>query len=84
MYITFENIYPNTQTGVDLGLKRWLAFQAAQGKDEAAVKAHRKRFNTAYFPITVEEHIALLKQCGFRIVEVLWFSHMQAGFYGIK
>jgi tRNA (cmo5U34)-methyltransferase len=37
-----------------------------------------------YFPITVEEHLDLLRNCGFGAVEMFWYSYMQAGFYCIK
>jgi tRNA (cmo5U34)-methyltransferase len=34
-----------------------------------------------YFPITIEEHLSLLREIGFEVIELLWFSYMQAGFY---
>jgi tRNA (cmo5U34)-methyltransferase len=45
---------------------------------------HTKRFNSEYFPITVKEHLELLKETGFQTVELFWRSHVQAGFYAIK
>ena len=45
---------------------------------------HAKRFNNEYFPISVEEHLNLLKETGFKNVNLFWLSHMQAGFYAIK
>jgi len=36
------------------------------------------------FPITIEEHLKLLKECGFTSVNVLWQSYLQAGFWAIK
>ena len=84
VYITFENIRPCCAEMVELSLKRWGRFQISQGKSQAAVAEHLKRFDNAYFPITVDEHLELLRKCGFRIVELFWYSHMQAGFYAIK
>ncbi|MCP4750933.1 MAG: class I SAM-dependent methyltransferase [Proteobacteria bacterium] len=84
IYLTFENSRPNTEEGVKYGLERWGAYQLSQGRDEATVEDHIKRFNKAYFPITLDEHLDLLKRCGFRTVELLWFSHMQSGYYAIK
>lgn len=84
LYITFENIYPRTEAGKDLGLKRWGAYQATMGKDEKSVNEHLARFNRSYFPIRVDEHLALLEKCGFRTVEIFWLSYLQAGFYAIK
>ena len=34
--------------------------------------------------MTVEEHLNLMRESGFRVVELLWFSNMQAGFWGMK
>jgi tRNA (cmo5U34)-methyltransferase len=48
------------------------------------VEQHLARFDTEYLPITVSEHLQLLRNCGFRTGQLLWYSHMQAGFYAIK
>ncbi|MGD0231966.1 MAG: hypothetical protein ABSC19_16690 [Syntrophorhabdales bacterium] len=45
---------------------------------------HRSRFGKSYFPITIAEHLELLRATGFSTVEIFWLSHMQAGFYAIK
>ena len=37
-----------------------------------------------YFPITLEEHINLMRNSGFRVVEILWLSNMQVGLWGMK
>jgi tRNA (cmo5U34)-methyltransferase len=84
VYITFENIRPLTEEGVDIGKRYWANFQLAQGKDPKEVESHLARFDVEYFPLTVEEHLKLLRKTGFRIVEPLWYSYMQAGFYSIK
>ena len=31
-----------------------------------------------------EEHIKLLRECGFRSVDLLWTSYLQAGFWAVK
>lgn len=84
LFITFENIRPMTVTGTSLGKTAWANFQIEQGKTPEAAALHLKRFDTEYFPITIEEHLQLLKDIGFGTVEMLWYSKMQAGFYGIK
>jgi tRNA (cmo5U34)-methyltransferase len=84
VYVTFENIHPNSSQGVEIGLARWKRYQISQGRKKAVVEEHGTRFNTAYFPICIDEHIRILKHCGFSIAEMFWFSHMQAGFYAIK
>ena len=84
IYISFENICPHSEEAVELGLRRWKTFQMSQGRTAAVVEEHGKRFRSAYFPITVSEHLELLKSCGFGVAELFWQSHMQAGFFAIK
>ncbi len=84
VYITFENIRPFTSEGIAIGKANWGHFQRADGKTAEAVEAHLQRFDVEYFPITVAEHLDLLRACGFRVVELLWYSYVQAGFYAVK
>lgn len=84
IYITFENIRPLTQRGTEIGKELWKNFQLSQGKAPEEVNSHIERFGREFFPITAEEHLSLLRSCGFEVVEMLWYSYMQAGFYGIK
>jgi tRNA (cmo5U34)-methyltransferase len=84
VYVTFENIRPDTPRGVEIGLNRWLRFQREAGRPPQAVEEHRSRFDRNFFPITVSRHLELLRTAGFATAEVLWLSHMQAGFYAIK
>jgi tRNA (cmo5U34)-methyltransferase len=84
VFISFENISPFTEEGIKYGKQRWFDFQVSQGRGETEVGNHLERFGREYFPVNVEEHIELLRGCGFRVVEILWLSYMQAGFYCIK
>jgi tRNA (cmo5U34)-methyltransferase len=84
VYITFENVRLFTEEGTEIGKRYWKDFQLRGGRDSDAVDAHLNRFDREFFPITVEEHLHLLRETGFRVVELFWFSYMQAGFYGIK
>jgi tRNA (cmo5U34)-methyltransferase len=84
VYITFENIRPFTSKGVEIGKENWKNFQIARGKTPEAVERHLERFDSEYFPITVDEHLSLLRRTGFSTVELLWYSYMQAGFYCLK
>jgi tRNA (cmo5U34)-methyltransferase len=84
LYITFENVRPLTSLGTEIGKTNWKNFQIAAGKSIAEAENHIQRFGVEYFPITVEQHLALLRGCGFRVVELLRYSYMQAGFYCIK
>jgi tRNA (cmo5U34)-methyltransferase len=84
IYITFENIRPLSSEGVRLGKAYWSSFQLAKGRGINIVNEHMNRFDSAYFPITIDEHLQLLRACGFKTAELFWYSYMQAGFYGIK
>jgi tRNA (cmo5U34)-methyltransferase len=84
IYVTFENFRPATLKGVEIALERWLCFQKTAGRSSEAVEEHRLRFDRNYFPITVAEHLELLRNTGFSTAEVFWLSQMQAGFYAIK
>ncbi len=83
-YITFENIRPLTSEGVEIGKKYWQEFQIKAGKPSEEAEKHIRRFGIEYFPITIEEHLNLLKSSGFKVVELFWYSYLQAGFYCIK
>lgn len=84
IFITFENTRPFTELGIENAKQKWADFQRLKGKSEEQVCNQINRFDKEYFPITVEEHLSLYRQSGFRVVELLWFSNMQAGFYCIK
>ena len=84
MYVTFETIRPNTDAGREIGLKRWGSAQVANGKSPQSVENHLQRYGTELLPITIESHLDLLRSTGFRTVELLWASGMQAGFYSVK
>jgi tRNA (cmo5U34)-methyltransferase len=84
LYVTFENIRPDTTRGIDISLDRWLRFQGGAGCSPQAMEEHRSRFDRNYFPITVAGHMQLLRATGFTVVEMFWLSQMQAGFYAIK
>jgi tRNA (cmo5U34)-methyltransferase len=84
VYITFENIRPLTEKGIEI-IKQYVAnFQLSHEISPEDVNKYIARFDANYFPITLEEHLELLRKIGFRIVELLWYSYMQAGFYCIK
>ena len=84
LYITFETIRPASETGTQIGLKRWRQIQIANGKSPEAADKHVSRYGSELLPITLEAHMQLLKETGFSVVETFWVSGLQAGFYGIK
>jgi tRNA (cmo5U34)-methyltransferase len=84
IYITFENIKPDSHFGIENCLKRWGDYQLKKGRYKPDVEKHKNRFDKKYFPIKISEHLDLMRQTGFRFVELFWMSNMQAGLYGIK
>jgi len=61
IYIEFENIRPLTQRGQEIGLHMWKTFQIDNGKTPTQAADHISRFDTSYFPISIPDHLALLK-----------------------
>lgn len=84
VYISFENFAPDSEEGTRLYLERWKQFQIASGKTEQEADLHIKRYGQSYFPISISESVRLLKGCGFRMMEILWVSYMQAGILARK
>ena len=78
--VSFENIAPFTETGKTVCLEKWRRFHKSREETEG----HISRYGKDYFPITIEEHLRLLRESGFRVVEMLWFSNTQAGFWAMK
>jgi len=84
LYIHFENIRPSSQDGMAIGKERWRRFLTDNGRTREEAYLQVERLDSEYFPITIEEHLGLLRRVGFRGSEILWASHMQAGFYSVK
>lgn len=84
VFIAFENIRMTTESSDKIALKRWENFLSDHLKDPAVVKMHMDRRGVEVFPITIEEHIKVLREAGFRSVDVLWTSYLQVGFWAVK
>lgn len=84
VYVTFETIRPFTGTGTSIGLQRWRLHQLAGGKSAEEVEKHISRYGIELLPISIEDHLNLLRKVGFSTVEILWASGLQAGFFAIK
>ena len=54
------------------------------GKSVEECEKHIKRYGEDYFPISISENMELMRNCGFKVVEILWLSNMQVGLWGIK
>lgn len=84
LFISFENFSPFTEIGRIVYLEKWKRYQLEQGKSLEESKKHIERYGKDYFPITLEEQLTLMRNCGFRAVEILWLSNMQVGIWGVK
>ena len=65
-------------------IKTHILYNTDHGNPPEDVQMQLKRRGTEVFPITIEEHIKLLRECGFRSVDLLWTSYLQAGFWAVK
>lgn len=84
VYITFENIALSTKESDSFGEKRWKNYLIAHGKTPEEAEKHLARRGVELLPITINEHLELLHNTGFRSVDIIWASYMQAGFLAIK
>ncbi len=84
IYLNVETIKPPSEQSLALGLKRWREAQLRGGKAPEAVERHLSRYGRELKPITVLQHLELLKTCAFSTADLFWASYMQAGFYAIK
>ncbi len=84
LFVTAEHVAPFTQRGIDISLARWRSFQVAAGKPADKAAAHVARYGQEFLPITVDEHLALLRDCGFGVAEIFWYAYGQVGVYGVK
>ncbi len=82
--IVVENSAPRSENGTAMALERWGRFQRSQGRSADVVRDHLSRYGSAYFPIPLDAHLALLHATGFQTVEPFWLTCVQAGFYAIK
>lgn len=84
IYINFENIVSEDEDIKAFELLRWGRYQQRHGKTAEEALEHNARCGKNYFPLTMAQHIQLLKDTGFRKVHIFWSSYMQMGIYGIK
>ena len=84
LFLAFENIRPASEGSAALGKRYWEAFQIRQGRPPREAAEHLQRFDREYFPLTVAEHLELLRESGFATADLFWYSYMQAGFLAIK
>lgn len=84
IYIFTENIDTFSPIGHNIAFNRWKRYQLNNKRTADDVSNHLNRYNTEYFPLTLPEHFNLLKNVGFSVIEVFWYSYSQVGIYCIK
>lgn len=84
LFISFENFAPFTEVGKTVYLEKWRRYQLKQGKSSEECGKHIDRYGKDYFPISLSENMELMRNCGFKAVEILWLSNMQVGIWGIR
>lgn len=84
IFITFENYSLYSNVGETLYLRRWQNYQMQQGKSMESSREHVGRYGKDYYPISISEHMEVMKAGGFNVVEILWVSYLQVGLLGIK
>ena len=84
IFICFENTAPFSEAGKDIMLKRLETFGLREGRTLEDVKYHSTRYNQEFLPLTISEHLNLLRKINFKASELFWHSYMQSGFYAIK
>jgi tRNA (cmo5U34)-methyltransferase len=84
LFIATENTRPPDAETTGIVREYWKQYQIRSGKTPGQAEKHMNRFDTEYFPITVEEHLRLYAETGFRVRDVFWKSYMQAAFYCVK
>ena len=84
IFVCFENVVSDDPAVKQQELLRWGRYQQRRGKTAEEALAHNARCGVNYFPLTVLQHVELLKKTGFTAVHVFWISYMQMGIYAIK
>ena len=69
--VYFEHLRPFSDQGKDIAFQRWHHYQTANGRSLEEAKQNTDRFDKEYFPITVTDHLDLLKKTGFSCAELL-------------
>jgi tRNA (cmo5U34)-methyltransferase len=82
MFLTVEHIlHPGSQAEADA---QWESYMRGQGLPEESIREMFDRRGTVYHPLTVEQHVRILEDAGFRDVRKFWDSCSDAGLFGFK
>ena len=84
IFLCFENIKMSSEISDALAMKRWIKFLQKHGNSQEEIQKQIDRRGVETLPITVENHLEMLNEVGFRSVDLLWVSYLQAGFFAVK
>ncbi|MCD7927395.1 MAG: class I SAM-dependent methyltransferase [Oscillospiraceae bacterium] len=84
IFLYFENIVPEDGSLMEFEMRRWASYRVEHGFPADGVEDFLARCGVNYFPISIPNHLALLRRRGFRQMRVFWQSYLQAGIYAIK
>ena len=84
IYIVFENVLQDDPEIAWFEYQRWLETRFRKGVDRAILPTLNERLGTVFLPITISEHMELLKSAGFTKICLFWMSYMQMGIYCVK
>ena len=84
LLIVSENVASRTEGGYRLARSRIKSYLVEKGDTDEAAEKYLDRYGTEYHPHTVEQHIKLLEDAGFRDVEVFFYNYGQAGFFAFR
>ncbi len=84
IFMVFENIRMTTDESEAIALSRWAKYLEEHGNTQEEIQFQMDRRGTEVLPITIEEHIKVLRDAGFKSVNLLWASYLQAGLWAIK
>lgn len=82
IYVTVEHVEHSEDK--EYKESEWRSFIAGNGMPKEAADAYLARRNVEFFPITENDHIDLLKQCGFLSIERFWLTCADIGFIALK
>lgn len=84
MVIVTEHVAPLSGKGYEITRARQKDFLLDNCRSDSEAEVYLDRYGTEYFPLTVTQHIEVMKKAGFTDVEVFYYSYGQVGLFGFR
>ncbi len=81
IFVITENVATRTEDGRKTARSRLKNYLISHGRSEKDADIFLDRYGVEYHPRTVDQHIKILENHGFRDVEVFWYSYGQIGLH---